>query len=115
MDPEQRRVIVTEVATQLRDLADYLRAERGRELAAGEDASLITQVLVELEPALVAAHESEVAEAVDAALHRHGPGPWMNADLAAVAGVDLTDLLRLRDRLLAEGAIGPAPDPPSDN
>lgn len=116
MDSEERLTLLAEAAGRLRDLADFLRAERRRQLAAGGgDAARITQVLAELEPVLVAAHESEVAAAVDVALDRHGEGPWMDADLAAVAGVDLTDLRRLRDQLLAKGTIRPARKPPREN
>lgn len=109
---EQRRAILAQVTTQLRDLADYLRGERARMAAAGTSTDEIDQVLAELEPIVVGVHDAEVASAVTGALDIHGPGPWMDADLASVAGVDLTDLRRLRDQLLAAGMIH-RPDEPS--
>lgn len=112
---QQRRAILIHVAAQLRDLAEYLRGERARMAAAGDDTSQIEQVIAELEPILVLTHDAEVSSAITLAIDRHGPGPWFDADLASVAGVELTDLRRIRDQLLAAGMIHRPDDPPSSS
>ncbi|MFE3322875.1 hypothetical protein [Nocardia sp. NPDC059195] len=104
---DQRRAIIAEVAAELRDLAEYLRAERARRTEAGRDTELLDRALTELDPLVVLAHEADVAGAIGRVLDRHGPGPWPDADLATVAGVDLTELRRLRDQLAAAGLAHP--------
>ncbi|WP_157117724.1 hypothetical protein [Nocardia vaccinii] len=47
------------------------------------------------------AHDAEISGAVAQVLSRHGPGPWPDADLASLAGVDLFELQRMRDQITA--------------
>lgn len=107
---DQRRAIVTQVAAQLRDLAEILRAERARLAAAGTDTDRLDQVLTELEPIVVGIHDAEISGAVAQVLERHGPGPWPDSDLAALAGVDVTELRRMRDQIAAGGLARPVDD-----
>ncbi|MFD3431189.1 hypothetical protein [Nocardia fluminea] len=111
---DQRRAIVAEVAAELRDLAELLRGERSRRAAEGTDTELLDQILTELEPAVVLAHDAEIVGAIGRVLERHGPGPWFDADLAAMAGVGLTELRRIRDQMTAAGLARPAADPPPE-
>lgn len=109
---KEHRAAVIRAATQLRDLAKYLRAVRADHYDAGFDTTMLDTVLAELEPIVVDMHGAEIACAVGRVLDRHGPGPWLDADLAVLAGVDLTDLRQLRDQLLAAGLIPRADDLP---
>lgn len=98
---DERRAAMARVAAELRDLAQYLRSEGTRLGEADADTSRLDQVLAELEPILVRFHDAEIAGAVAQVLDRHGPGPWPDADLAALARVDPTELRRIRDQITA--------------
>jgi hypothetical protein len=104
---DQPLAVIAQVAAQLRDLADFLRAERARLAAASADTDRLDQVLAELEPIVVNAHDAEISGAVAQVLSRHGPGPWLDADLAVLAGVDLFELRRMRDQITAAGPARP--------
>lgn len=108
---DERLAIVARVAAELRDLAEVLRLERARRVAAGTDIEQLDRVLAELDPAVVMAHDAEVTGAVSRVLALHGPGPWPDTDLAAMSGVDPNDLRRMRDQLAAAG-LASRPDRP---
>ena len=108
---DRRRAIIAQVAVELRDLAETLRAVRAQEAAAGGNTDWLDQASTDLEPVLVLVHEAEVAGAVGEVLARHGPGPWPDDDLAALAGVAVTELRQLRDQLTAAGPAKPIDDP----
>lgn len=105
---DKRRAVTSQVAAELRDLAEYLRSERTRLAATGADTDRLDQALAELEPIVVLMHDAEIAGAVAQVLERHGPGPWLDADLALLAGIDVTELRRMRDQIAATRP----PDPP---
>lgn len=104
---DQRRAIIARVAAQLRDLAEYVRAERARLAAIDADTDRLDQLLTELEPIVVLVHDAEISGAVAAVLARHGPGPWLDADLASLANIDVTELRRMRDQITAAGLDRP--------
>ncbi|WP_290047942.1 hypothetical protein [Nocardia nova] len=109
---DEHLAAIAQAAAQLRNLAEYLRGERALADVAGGDTDLFDQVLAELEPIVVLAHDAEVAGAVARVLDRYGPGPWSDADLAALPGVDLSELRRIRDQIAAAGRSDPEADPP---
>ncbi|MDR7170504.1 hypothetical protein J2W56_004255 [Nocardia kruczakiae] len=110
---DPRLAILRGVAAELRGLAEDLRAERARRAAAGSgDTDWLDRVLADLTPVLVGLHEVELAESVVQVLDRHGPGPWSDDDLAALAGIDSTELRQLRDQLSAAGRAWPDGNPP---
>lgn len=107
---DQRRAIVAQIAAQLRDLAEILHVERARLTAAGADTDQLDQVLAELDTTVVLFHDAEIVGAVAQVLDQHGPGPWPDSDLAALAGVDRTELRRMRDQMTAAGLARLADD-----
>lgn len=108
---EQRRLL-TEVATTVTGLLDYVRREYERCQAAtdedAESAAVMEQILRELEPI---AQDLAVLDAVRVTIDRHGGGPYSIEDLAAIAGVPEPDARRIVEQLVRDGMATREQDP----
>ncbi|MEU4838124.1 hypothetical protein [Nocardia testacea] len=66
------------------------------------------KMLPELDQLASDTHDVETTEAIRLVLDRHGPGPYPDEDLAALAGVDFDRFRRVRRQLVAAGLARPA-------
>ncbi|MFD4406720.1 hypothetical protein ACFWPH_28555 [Nocardia sp. NPDC058499] len=111
MDADRRETLAR-VASEADQLAATIRDERDRRRDTGQDTTWMDQILPELDQLATDTHDIEITEAIRQVLERHGPGPYPDRDLAALAGVDIDRFRRVRDQLVAAGLARPADEPP---
>jgi hypothetical protein len=120
VDPAEpdRDQIIAKVIADAAELLAITRLERDRREAAGEDTTIVDQVLPQLEQLAAATHNMEIFQKVQAVVDRHGAGPYPPEDLAALAGADVDEVRALLAEMMTEGLAWPAtssPDDPSTN
>lgn len=113
MDNAARREILARVAANADQLVATLHRERDRRRDAGQDTTWMDQMLPELDQLASDTHDIETTEAIRLVLDRHGPGPYPDEDLAALAGVDLDRFRRVRQQLVAADLAQPADGQPN--
>lgn len=111
-DPDQ---LIAQVIADAAELLAITRHERDLREAAGEDTTLIDEVLPHLKQLAAATHNVEIFQRIQAAVDRHGAGPYPAEDLAALAGADVNDVRTVLAEMITEGLAQPAPSPPDPN
>lgn len=84
--------IIAKVIADAAEMLAVTRQERARREAAGEDTTIIDQVLPHLEQLAATTHKVEVFQKVQAVVDQHGAGPYPVEELATLAGADVDDV-----------------------
>lgn len=110
-DPDQ---LIAKVIADAAELLAITRHERELREAAGEDTTLIDQVLPHLEQLAATTHNVEIFQEIQNVVDRHGAGPYPTEDLAALAGADADDVRQVLAEMVTEGLAWPATPLPDD-
>jgi hypothetical protein len=101
----KRQAAAEELARRSAELLATTRSERDARAAVGGDTRWFDRFLAEFGHVAEQAAELEVVHVIAAAVHRHGPGPWPPADLAAIIGRDPVVVRRVLEQMADDGYV----------